>query len=193
MWKTLFPLLESINSKSQTAGTATDVQPSTIMVHHSRNTAAKQWDETKALALSGVARVFSAQHQMTAQTADFPKAWEYLLGLIQRNGFDASAEVALAAAATFSVRCSRCLDSVSFHRVFQELLKSDIGAAINGNTDRRGLLWSLAWASWLRIAKHVVGQMDTNQKVMAALLETFISMHRSAIHSRVQLAIIPRL
>ena len=61
VWKTLFPLLESVQSLSRSAPAAPEV--SQIIVHHSRNTTAKQWEETRALALTGVARVFCAQHK----------------------------------------------------------------------------------------------------------------------------------
>ena len=103
LWTILFPLLDNISNKSQSIGSANEVQPSSIMVHHSRNTVGKQWDETKALALTGVARVFAAQHSITVLTSDLPKAWEFLLGSIERNAIDPSAEVVLSAATTFLV------------------------------------------------------------------------------------------
>ena len=61
VWKTLFPLLENVQSLSRSAPSAPEV--SQIIVHHSRNTTAKQWEETRALALTGVARVFCAQYK----------------------------------------------------------------------------------------------------------------------------------
>jgi hypothetical protein len=58
VWETLFSLLDSIQACTMRAPeqTVESTAPG-ILVHHSRNTAAKQWDETRAIALSGVAKV----------------------------------------------------------------------------------------------------------------------------------------
>ena len=103
VWGTLFPLLESIQSCSLAAPTVASPDAASIMVHHSRNTAAKQWDETRALALSGVARVLCVQHTTTVRMPDLHKVWDFLFGFVERNATDASSEVAFAASATLQV------------------------------------------------------------------------------------------
>ena len=57
VWKILFPLQEKVESNTLNASTSSSsVANPGIIVHHSRNTAAKQWDETRALVLSGVTK-----------------------------------------------------------------------------------------------------------------------------------------
>ena len=50
----LFPLLTKVNSLAGSASTSS--QSGSIMMHHSRDTAHKQWAETQVLILTGVAR-----------------------------------------------------------------------------------------------------------------------------------------
>ena len=57
----LFPLLEEVKCLSSTAPDESLERAESntpILVHHSRNTACKQWAETQVGTISGVARVF---------------------------------------------------------------------------------------------------------------------------------------
>ena len=45
-----------------------------IMIHHSRNTAQKQWAETKVLTISGVVRVFNTKRKLLKTMDDYSKA-----------------------------------------------------------------------------------------------------------------------
>lgn len=56
MWQVLFPLLDKVRTASNSASNE-KVDTSVILIHHSRNTAQKQWAETQVLTLSGVSRV----------------------------------------------------------------------------------------------------------------------------------------
>lgn len=62
----LFPLLEKVKKYSSEAPDTRDQKPQTgsLLIHHSRDTAQKQWAETQVLALAGVARVFSAKRNV---------------------------------------------------------------------------------------------------------------------------------
>lgn len=57
MWQVLFPLLEKVRTLSNSASSEKVDTSGNILIHHSRNTAQKQWAETQVLTLSGVARV----------------------------------------------------------------------------------------------------------------------------------------
>ena len=102
----LFPLLEQVKTMSTSAA---DVPPpsdavnskSKILIHHSRDTAEKQWAETRVLTLSGVARVFNNRRQILAGLDEFPRAWALLLEFIESAALSKSAEVALAALKSF--------------------------------------------------------------------------------------------
>ena len=83
------PPSDAVNSKGK------------ILIHHSRDTAEKQWAETRVLTLSGVARVFNNRRQILAGLEEFPRAWALLLEFIEFAALSKSAEVALAALKSF--------------------------------------------------------------------------------------------
>ena len=61
----LFPLLENVKKFSSSASTTRDEQATgNILIHHSRDTAEKQWAETRVLSLAGVARTFNAKRRV---------------------------------------------------------------------------------------------------------------------------------
>ena len=67
------------------------------MMHHSRNTAQKQWAETKVLTISGVARVFNTKRKLLKSMEDYSKAWLLLLEYVEKMALSETAEVSLAA------------------------------------------------------------------------------------------------
>ena len=60
LWDVLFPMLSRVRKFSMTASTE-KAEVGNILIHHSRDTAKKQWSETQTLTLTGVARVFSTK------------------------------------------------------------------------------------------------------------------------------------
>lgn len=72
-----------------------------ILIHHSRDTAEKQWAETRVLTLNGVARVFNTRRQTLAALDEFPRAWALLLEFIESAALSTSSEVTLAALKSF--------------------------------------------------------------------------------------------
>lgn len=57
LWQVLFPLLDKVRTSSSNASSEKVDTTGNILIHHSRNTAQKQWAETQVLTLSGVSRV----------------------------------------------------------------------------------------------------------------------------------------
>lgn len=57
VWQVLFPLLDNVRALSSSASNEKVDASGNILIHHSRNTAQKQWAETQVLTLSGVCRV----------------------------------------------------------------------------------------------------------------------------------------
>ncbi|KAG5456511.1 MAG: hypothetical protein BJ554DRAFT_3728, partial [Olpidium bornovanus] len=102
LWKVLFPLLESVKAASSKAlkQPAQPPKKSSIsvgmMVHHSRDSAHKQWDETKVLVLSGVVGTFRESLANLTDLPNFDKAWRLLLACIRDYMINASPEVAIA-------------------------------------------------------------------------------------------------
>ena len=67
------------------------------MIHHSRNTAQKQWAETKVLTISGVVRVFNTKRNLLKSMGDYSKSWVLLLEYVEKMALSDTSEVSLAA------------------------------------------------------------------------------------------------
>ena len=67
MFQVLFPLLDKVKKLSSSASDNKDPSGENILIHHSRDTAEKQWAETRVLTLAGVARVFNTKRKILQQ------------------------------------------------------------------------------------------------------------------------------
>lgn len=102
VWKVLFQLLGSVRTSSTTADKEKiESGGGNILIHHSRDTAEKQWAETWVLTLAGVARIFNTRRYLLQQLGDFFEAWEVLLNHIQSAALSKNNEVSLAALKSF--------------------------------------------------------------------------------------------
>ncbi|RXN01795.1 Protein MON2-like, partial [Acipenser ruthenus] len=102
VWKVLFHLLDRVRKSSTTADKEKiESGGGNILIHHSRDTAEKQWAETWVLTLAGVARIFNTRRYLLQSLGDFFKAWEVLLGHIQSAALSKNNEVSLAALKSF--------------------------------------------------------------------------------------------
>ncbi|KAK9137366.1 hypothetical protein Sjap_007960 [Stephania japonica] len=68
-----------------------------MLIHHSRNTAQKQWDETLVLVLGGIARILRSFFPFLRSLNDFWTGWESLLVYVRNSILNGSKEVAIAA------------------------------------------------------------------------------------------------
>ncbi|KAI3784337.1 hypothetical protein L1987_43435 [Smallanthus sonchifolius] len=68
-----------------------------MLIHHSRNTAQKQWDETLVLVLGGIARILRTFFPLLRSITNFWSGWESLLHSVKNSITNGSKEVALAA------------------------------------------------------------------------------------------------
>lgn len=155
-----------------------------ILMHHSRDTAEKQWDETRVLSLNGVARVFNTRRQLLASLDEFQRAWALLLEFIEAAALSKSAEVSLAALKSF-------LDIVQDPNPDDEAKQSEaVFNAKSGNFVSKGKarlkvkpkfceanedinLWMNAWRVWFSIgvtstsASHTIRmKKDSNGQVV---------------------------
>ncbi|XP_021311537.1 protein MON2 homolog isoform X3 [Sorghum bicolor] len=106
LWLYVFPMLEHVSHLASTssrdewqgkelgtrAGKAVH-----MLIHHSRNTAQKQWDETIVLVLGGIARLLRSFFSYLQQLRKFSSGWVLLLDFIKNSILNGSKEVALAA------------------------------------------------------------------------------------------------
>lgn len=101
LWQVLFPLLDKVRSLSSSASSEKVDTTGNILIHHSRNTAQKQWAETQVLTLWGISRVFNTKRHMLQSLGDFNRAWSLLLEFIENAALSKSNEVSLAALKSF--------------------------------------------------------------------------------------------
>ncbi|KAJ7411472.1 hypothetical protein BTVI_50191 [Pitangus sulphuratus] len=98
----LFHLLDRVRESSTTADKEKiESGGGNILIHHSRDTAEKQWAETWVLTLAGVARIFNTRRYLLQPLGDFSQAWDVLLDHIQSAALSKNNEVSLAALKSF--------------------------------------------------------------------------------------------
>ncbi|CAO3644476.1 unnamed protein product [Cunninghamella echinulata] len=144
LWEVLFPLLNSVKMASIRAIKAeeeakltnspsmnNDRDASGFLIHHSRDTADKQWDETKVLVLTGISNIYRDFLLKLYQLPTFQQAWRLLLLHLEDSCLRSSQEVALAA-----------MKSLKNLITLPDDTKQD---------DRIISLWKLCWCSWVRI------------------------------------------
>ncbi|XP_018610506.2 protein MON2 homolog isoform X2 [Scleropages formosus] len=102
VWKVLFHLLDCVR-RSSTMADKEKIESGggNILIHHSRDTAEKQWAETWVLTLAGVARIFNTRKHLLQSLGDFSKPWGMLLDHIQSAALSKNSEVSLAALKSF--------------------------------------------------------------------------------------------
>ncbi|KAL4226462.1 Endocytosis and vacuole integrity protein [Mactra antiquata] len=179
LWKVLFPLLDNVKKFSSSApNTKDDSAQGNILIHHSRDTAEKQWAETRVLTLAGVARTFTAQRKiLQGFYKEFPHAWALLLDHIEGAALCQNAEIAIAAIKSFQEMLLISKDDSSTFPMQPLPVKPPISESINrtgdppsadtlksqneAETDQTGsasdydiALWSAAWKVWLNIGTH---------------------------------------
>ncbi|XP_065165196.1 protein MON2 homolog isoform X2 [Atheta coriaria] len=139
IWQVLFPLLDRVHYHSQSASTEKVDTGVNILIHHTRNTAQKQWAETQVLTLSGVARVFNTKRQLLQALGDFPRAWSVLLNFIEISALAKNNEVSIAAL-----------------KSFQEILYSKAQENDNLTTNvEEKEIWTNAWKVWVKIGTEI--------------------------------------
>jgi hypothetical protein len=101
VWRVLFPLLEQVRHLTSTASREREKHPNNpnFLMHHSRDTAEKQWAETSVLTLAGVTRVFNSKlaELVKLSNEEFHRMWLFLLNVIQSLALSRNSEIAQAA------------------------------------------------------------------------------------------------
>ena len=138
------------------------VLPGNILIHHSRDTAEKQWAETCVLTLAGVARVFSTRAHILKKLDEYPRAWALLLEIIESNALSQNSEVALNSLKSFqeivddmgSPTSSKTANTKSSGKDSSSAKKAGTVTNINfvsDITESELDLWANAWRIWQNI------------------------------------------
>ncbi|XP_057962995.1 uncharacterized protein LOC131154318 isoform X2 [Malania oleifera] len=106
LWNYVFPTLDrashmaATSSKDEWQGKELGTRGGKavhMLIHHSRNTIQKQWDETLVLVLSGISRILRLFFPFLRSLNNFWSGWESLLHFVENSILNGSKEVALAA------------------------------------------------------------------------------------------------
>ena len=121
LWNTVFPVLASVHGAAVTADESKEGndtvganigsssgQTTAMMMHHTRNTVSKQWDETRALALNGASRVFCRFFSAFQQLDCIAQAWQLLLNFAEASLRHKSQEVVTAGVEAVTELLSEC-------------------------------------------------------------------------------------
>ncbi|EMS56673.1 Protein MON2-like protein [Triticum urartu] len=101
LWIYVFPMLEhvshlaSTSSKDEWHGKELGTRAGKavhMLIHHSRNTAQKQWDETIVLLLGGIARLLRSFFPLLQQLSKFSSGWAILLAFLKNSILNGSKE-----------------------------------------------------------------------------------------------------
>ncbi|CAG8443203.1 6201_t:CDS:10 [Funneliformis caledonium] len=213
IWKVLFPLLDSVKFASERAVKAMQQQQlnssaeklsspqkeiNVFMIHHSRNTIDKQWDETKVLVLTGISDIFKNFVHLLIKLENFEQAWGLLLSHLQDSCLNSSHEVAIAAIKSLNAIIQFPNDDVHTEELKEKVLP----------------LWQTAWIIWERIGLGMItmsdsilrdhlespspaeitsiGQTQFTQDTLTAYVVTFGDLYH-IIHSKFQIDEIKRL
>ena len=118
-----------------------------MLMHHSRNTEQKQWDETTMLALTGIARVFRLFLPTIEGLSCFQAAWRHLLNGVIRAATSPNVELANAGVQSA-----------------QDLVLSQSNA--KGTTPKYPGLWGDVWVMYTTIVQgiHAGESLSTDGK-----------------------------
>ncbi|ERM93505.1 protein MON2 homolog isoform X2 [Amborella trichopoda] len=106
LWKYVFPIVDSVahlaasSSRDEWQGQELGIRGGKavhMLIHHSRNTAQKQWDETIVLVFNGISRLLRTFFPFLQSLSKFWIGWESLILFVRSSIAGGSKEVALAA------------------------------------------------------------------------------------------------
>lgn len=158
IWEVLFPLLDATkmssiraikmmqaqSTRSPSLSPSADRDASGFLLHHSRDTADKQWDETKVLVLNGISGIFRDFLGKLYTLRRFDRAWSLLLAHLEDSCLRSSQEVSLASVKSFRNIVGQQPDCESQETVIE--------------------LWEKAWLSWLAIGESIIDDEDKEKR-----------------------------
>jgi hypothetical protein len=173
LWNVLFPVMDKVNllmneasdekitDASKSMGMTGVGSSGNILLHHSRNTAYKQWAETQVLVLSGVCKVVSSRRELLATClTDFDEAWRLILKHIE-------------SAASLSKNTEVSQSALT---CFQDLLSPLTKKSCQPSNvlSLPVSFWLDAWSSWSKIGEE--SKLSANHEIPSqAFLTAFVN------------------
>ncbi|KAJ3156735.1 hypothetical protein HDU86_003501 [Geranomyces michiganensis] len=160
IWGVLFPLLERVQMSSDGGKLGSHLPASTeIMNSSTRNSPAKQWNETKVITLSGVSKcLFDFLPVLVDLGEGFDRAWALFLDYIKSWCLSGSPEVSMAA--------------VKSLRTLAQYPKTVAGGEVAENVQRHLVkLMRVAWNVWAGIGAGIIAGADEHLLVADVTVE----------------------
>ena len=161
LWQVLFPLLDNVIIQSDNASSEKVSQSNVIMIHHSRNTAQKQWAETKVLTISGVVRVFNTKRNLLKSMGDYSKAWVLLLEYVEKMALSNTSEVSLAA-----LKALQEMITSSSSNALQSANGINNASDQTKSSELQDINWTLCWKAWLNIGNQKANYISNTSEVV---------------------------
>lgn len=178
--------------------------PGNILIHHTRDTAEKQWAETCVLTLAGVSRVFSTRSHILQKLDDYPRAFALLLEMIEASALNKNSEVALNSLKSFQEIVN------SENKLYDDKGSQKPTISFLNINENELDLWTNAWRVWqnigaksmesahfIRTSKDSNGKIETktvypSQPFLTALVNIFPPL-LTRIHTRFGIGDLQRL
>ncbi|KAL0268714.1 UNVERIFIED_CONTAM: hypothetical protein PYX00_010542 [Menopon gallinae] len=169
LWQVLFPLLDKVRAASNCASSEKVDTGGNILIHHSRNTAQKQWAETQVLTLLGVAKVFDSKRKLLQRLGDFQRFWTLFLEFLEVAALNNNSEVSLSSLKAFQ--------EVLYWRTKGGVASEDEENPAMSAEEESNIKWS-TWQVWLNIGIEATSQerVERNpptQHFLTALMQIF--------------------
>ncbi|GMT24919.1 hypothetical protein PFISCL1PPCAC_16216 [Pristionchus fissidentatus] len=158
VWKIIMPMLDKVKTMTKNASKVRE--ESDLLVHHSRDTQAKQWTETTMQTMQGVVRIYNAQRNVLLKLDDFGTAWSQLLQYLEWGTEEENAELSLA--------CLKCFHELLLGKSGAQTLEINTTAKGGGTPREESIrgdefvpaltpdLWLVSWYSWERLSRGLV-------------------------------------
>ncbi|KAK9868608.1 hypothetical protein WJX84_001848 [Apatococcus fuscideae] len=188
LWEMMFPLLHTVHHISATSSKE-EANPEVLgklrgvsvkmLVHHSRNSEQKQWDETLVLALAGMARLLKSHLPLLLTFPAFAEGWEDLMKIVESSMASGRKETAMAAIAIIASTVqahgsSRVLTHAMWKRAMQALHVGIQAAACPGTiVPLQARLDLVSAISQMQVSLHEVFDSSDFLQIFG-WLETFI-------------------
>ncbi|VDD74687.1 unnamed protein product [Mesocestoides corti] len=168
LWTVFFPLLADVQDHCANAPVERGSKTGNLLVHHSRDTAAKQWAETVVLTLTGVARCFVSKQPQLVTLNRFSEAWEKLLSNAERAVLTPNSEIAQNALSTLKI-----------------LLDFDTSQCENAMATTT---WLAFWRTWTSIGRRFVDFIVSNssqgeRKISETTQAPVVGLRKPAVYS----------
>lgn len=167
-WTSLFdsiivPLLQSLPGSASSASILPTLEKINIaesLLHHSRDTQQKQWDETLVLMLQGIGQIFVGFfEQLVELSLDFIRWWDTFISLLEHYGKTSSSFELVAV----SISCLTMLSSVR--------------PKAPHSPDILVPVWNRLWNCWMQIGEAMRSLQSFTQDTLVAFVKILGSLH----------------